>query len=378
MYEPKFIYTDEMVRDLLAIEHCRAELEFLRLPTRARQELAYKARLKRTHFSTSIEGNVLSYDQVERVITEKSVNTRVNAEREVLNYWDALTELERLRGDGATVDTEFIKHVHDIIVKKTARPQRVEYRGATRPGVLFAVFDSVTREVEYIPPEWSDIPALMEDLVGWYQASGNLPVPVRAAILHYQLATIHPFDDGNGRTSRALATYALMENGYDFKGFNSMEEYYASDLTGYYESLQMGLPALYYDGRCDPPHLEYWIEYFVRMMALNAQSIVDAARAVEISNPQSKLISALNKRDLKMLRYVLENRLNPIKTSDLADVFKVTTRSIRTWCTDWVDRGLLETKKGPSGRVTSYSLAQPYASLTPKDLGYIDIEEEDA
>ena len=71
----------------------------------------------------SIEGNVLSYDQVECVITEKSVNTRVNAEREVLNYWDALTELERLRDARATVDTEFIKHVHDLIVKKSARPQ---------------------------------------------------------------------------------------------------------------------------------------------------------------------------------------------------------------------------------------------------------------
>ena len=54
----------------------------------------YEAKLKKTHFSTSIEGNVLSYNQVEKVISNKQDTKRLTAEQEVQNYWDALTFLE--------------------------------------------------------------------------------------------------------------------------------------------------------------------------------------------------------------------------------------------------------------------------------------------
>lgn len=64
-----------------------------------------------------------------------------------------------------------------------------------------------------------------------------------------------------------------MINNYDFKGFNSFEEYYMSDLDGYYSSLQMNLLPLFYDGRENPPHLEIWLEYFCKIMALNAEKI---------------------------------------------------------------------------------------------------------
>lgn len=62
MYEPHFEFTAKMVEDLLAIERYRSSLEFLDLPTRVRQKIVFRAKVKRTHFSTSIEGNVLSYD----------------------------------------------------------------------------------------------------------------------------------------------------------------------------------------------------------------------------------------------------------------------------------------------------------------------------
>ncbi len=369
MYKPRFIFTTAMVEDLLAIERYRSALDFLDLPTRVQQEMVFKAKVKRTHFSTSIEGNVLSYDQVERVITRKSEGTKINAEREVLNYWDALSKLEEWKAAGREISNDLLLDLHNIIVKKGSRIAKVGFRGATPPGVLFAVYDSVTKSIDYIPPEWSDVPVLVSELMEWYRGEASLPVPVRAAIFHYQLATIHPFDDGNGRCARAMATYILMSNGYDFKGFNSMEEYYASDLEGYYENLQMGLPALYYDGRNDPPHLERWIEYFVRMMALNAQGIYDAALEARDVRPANDLLKRLSKKDKKMLRFVLEKHTDQIRTKDLAEIFMVTTRSLRRWCQDWVRRGILVPNYA-NERITSYSLSDEYAAIDLHDLGF--------
>ena len=257
--------------------------------------------------------------------------------------------------------------LHDII-QKYGKLTRIPFRGQTAPGVLFAVYDSVTKQPEYIPPEWVDIDPLIDELIIWYDDNQNLPAPILSAIMHYALVTIHPFNDGNGRTSRALATYVLMQHNYDFKGFNSFEEYYMSDLNGYYESIQMGLPALFYSGRENPPHLEIWIEYFCKIMSLNAEKIYD--QALEASKKESnELLKGLNKKELTLLRYCLENWIKFIKNKEVADLFGVTPRAISKWMNEWVEKGILVPNSGVE-RITSYNLAFKYEKLKVSDLGF--------
>lgn len=364
-----FKYTKDLVNYLLKIEKYKTALDYLFLPTREKQKLMYEAKLKKTHFSTSIEGNVLSYNQVEKVISNKQDTKRLTAEQEVQNYWDALTFLEEENKKKTRIDKEFILKLHDII-QRDGKLVRIPFRGQTPPGVLFAVYDSVTKQAEYIPPEYIDIEPLINELVDWYNSNQDIPVPILSAIIHYVLVTIHPFKDGNGRTSRALATYVLMQHNYDFKGFNSFEEYYMSDLKGYYESIQMGLPALFYSGRENPPHLEIWIEYFCKIMALNAEKVYE--QALEVSQKESnELLKGLNKKDLTLIRYCLEKRIRIIKNKELAELFGVTPRAISKWMNDWVDKDILEPNSGTS-RITSYKLTYKYESLKVSDLGFTE------
>ena len=112
-------------------------------------------------------------------------------------------------------------------------------------GVLFAVYDSLSGNADYIPPEYIDVPILLDELVDYLDHTDDHPLLI-AAIAHYQLVTIHPFEDGNGRTARLISGYLLDYFGYGFQGIGSLEEYFAYDAEEYYNSLQMGLPALYY------------------------------------------------------------------------------------------------------------------------------------
>ncbi len=364
-----FKYTNDLVHYLLQIEKYKTALDYLYLPTREKQRLIYEAKLKRTHFSTSIEGNVLSYNQVEKVISNKKDTKRISSEQEVQNYWDALTFLEKENKNNTKIDLEFLFKLHDII-QSSGKIERIPFRGATPPGVLFAVYDVKTRTSEYIPPEWIDVEPLLNELIEWYNENQKLPAPILAAIMHYALVTIHPFVDGNGRTSRALATYVLMQHSYDFKGFNSFEEYYMSDLNGYYESIQMGLPALFYSGRENPPHLEIWIEYFCKIMALNAEKIYE--QAVEVSKKESSsLINNLNKKDITLLRYCLENKKEIINNKELSILFGVTPRAISKWAKEWVIKGILIPNSGDT-RITSYKISLKYNSLKVSDLGFTE------
>ncbi len=364
-----FKYTNALVNYLIRIEKYKTALDYLYLSTREKQKLMYEAKLKKTHFSTSIEGNVLSYNQVEKVISNKQDTRRITVEQEVQNYWDALTFLEEENKKKTPIDKEFILRLHDII-QKNGKLARISFRGQTPPGVLFAVYDSVTKQVEYIPPKYVDIEPLIDELIDWYYNNQHLPAPILSAIIHYAVVTIHPFIDGNGRTSRALATYVLMQHDYDFKGFNSFEEYYMSDLNGYYESIQMGLPALFYSGRENPPHLEIWIEYFCKIMVLNAEKVYE--QALEASKKESnKLLKGLNKKDLTLLRYCIENGIKVIKNKELADLFGVTPRAISKWMIKWVEKGILVPNSGTT-RITSYNLTYEYENLKVSDLGFIE------
>lgn len=92
------------------------------------------------------------------------------------------------------------------------------------PGVLFAVYDSKTGNPDYIPPEYCDIQGLLDELIEYVNTTDDHPLIV-AAVVHYQLVTIHPFEDGNGRTARLLSGYIMDLNGYGFNGIGSLEEY---------------------------------------------------------------------------------------------------------------------------------------------------------
>lgn len=202
---------------------------------------------------------------------------------------------------------------------------------------MFALYDDRSKQAEYIPPELRDIEPLIDELITWYYNNQHLPTPILAAITSYAFVSIHPFSNGNGRTSRALATYILMIKDYDFRGFNSFEEYYMHDLDGYYNSLQMGLPALFYNGRENPPYLEIWLEYFCKIMYLNSENIYYQAK--DASNKDaSSILNRLSKKDLVLIRYCLENNITILKNKELASLFGVTPRAISKWMIEWVKK----------------------------------------
>ena len=206
------------------------------------------------------------------------------------------------------------------MVEKGASKEKIGLRGPMPPGMLFAVYDSETGAAEYIPPEYIDIPDLLEELVEYVNTTDDHPLII-AAIVHYQLVTIHPFEDGNGRTARLMSGYILDYYGYGFNGIGSLEEYFAYDPDEYYASLQMGLPALYYSGRENPPHPEIWINYFLRMMVLYSKKVYELSK--------------------EFLAFLLKKRLYEFTPIEVSKMLGVTNKTIINRCAKLVNNGLL-------------------------------------
>lgn len=359
MFNPKFKYTDKMISDLGKIEKYKTILDMSDIPHYVEIEFKKQAKLKMSHFSTKIEGNPLRIEQSKEVIENKDYDIRYKSEIEIKNYWDALTFLEKQKEIKTQISEKLIKRLHAIIMNERPgkKPKESEYRKPTPPGVLFAIYDSNTGEPDYIPPEAKDLPGLMKELTYWYTNEQKLVIPIKAAIFSYQFLTIHPFDDGNGRTARAMASYMLSLSGYDMRGFYSMEEFYVEDLEGYYKNLQMNLPILYYNGRNNPENLAPWIEYFVGIMALAFEKAVDFSSS---SSMQLRpLLLNLNKKDRTLINYMLREPSRRYTLKEIAELFSVTPRAVSKWAEEWVEKGYISPASGKI-RITSYMLCEKY------------------
>ncbi|MBO0699121.1 MAG: Fic family protein, partial [Zavarzinella sp.] len=263
MFEPRFRITGRVAKALMAIEADRQAVAGLPLTAPMLDSLRRTARLLSTHYSTQIEGNRLTAAQVRQAVEgEGNFPGRERDEAEVRHYFAALQYVERLgRTRGKLTENE-IRTSHGLVM--TGRRRATPYRDGQN-----VIRDARTGGIVYLPPEAKDVPRLMADLVRWVNAAlaaGDLPVPVVAALTHYQFATIHPYFDGNGRTARLLTTLLLHRSGYGLNGVYSLEEYYAANLPGYYAGLSAGPSHNYYFGRAEADVTPF-VEYFCVGMA---------------------------------------------------------------------------------------------------------------
>ena len=307
--------TNEILAYITEIEKNRYRVSTMKMPASVAGRLRKNSKKKSSYASNRIEGNPLSEQQADEAIERDDRKHLLKPEQEVRNYFLALNYLEEKAKKKEKFSKKLILEVQKYVCKGASK-EKIGLRGPMPPGVLFAVYDSQTGNPDYIPPEYSDIPDLLDELVAYVNTTDDHPLLV-AAIVHYQLVTIHPFEDGNGRTARLLSGYILDVNGYGFNGIGSLEEYFAYDVNEYYASIQMGLPALYYSGRNDPPHPEIWINYFLRMVRLYSGRVCEISESSGREEVSGSL-SYLKSREKELLLFLLGHygrEFTPIEVS---------------------------------------------------------------
>ena len=330
--------TNEILKKLIQIEKNRDAMERTSLPVTLSNRLRKNTRKRSSYASNRIEGNPLSFEQAVQAIDSKNRHF-LKPEQEIRNYYLALEMLDRKLEERKPFSLDLILETQNQIVEGESEEKK-GLRGPMPPGMLFAVYDSATGQPEYIPPQYSDIPALLDELIDYVNNSDDHPV-IKSAVLHYQLVTIHPFEDGNGRTARILSDYILKYYGYGFKDMGSLEEYISYDLDEYYRSLQMDLPPLYYEGRNNPPHPEIWINYYLKIFSLYSSKVLDTTTGISTDNMNERL-SHLSLKAKTFLKYLEKNSIKTFTPIELAEKLHVTNRTIINWSTELCENGFLE------------------------------------
>ncbi|MEW6042552.1 MAG: Fic family protein [Elusimicrobiota bacterium] len=230
MFKPKFTITEKILNNLTTIASAREVIEQSYLVPQWEAKLKRQAMLHNTHSSTAIEGNKLTLEQVESLASGKDVIATEKDKKEVLNYLEVLEKIPAITKKGE-IKTADLLLMQKLVTKGTL--DKDEDCGVFRNRQVFVgsrIFDGTgfKEKVEYMPPETKDVPGLVEGFIQWLNQDSTWEMnPVLlAGIVHYEIARIHPFIDGNGRTARLFATLILYLSGFDHRRLFALDGFY--------------------------------------------------------------------------------------------------------------------------------------------------------
>lgn len=251
--------------------------------------------------STRIEGSKLSDREVERLLSSlqiKSFATR--DEQEVAGYAE-LMELAFNSWQDIPLTENHIKQLHQILLRYSEKDDRHRGNYKTHSNSV-AAFDENGAQIGIVFETATpfDTPRLMAELVEWTRQEiekGQLHRLLIIAVFAVVFLEIHPFQDGNGRLSRALTTLLLLQAGYLYVPYSSLESVIEHNKEAYYLALRQTQGTI----RTDSPNWQPWLMFFLR-------SLAEQVKRLEKKVEREKLVLApLPELSLQIIEFVREH-----------------------------------------------------------------------
>jgi len=350
LFSPKYTITDKILNNLTTIASAREVIEQSYLVPKWEAKLRRQALLHNTHSSTAIEGNKLSFEQVEALSEGKDVSATNKDKQEVLNYIEALEKIPAI-AEKEQIKAADLLNIHRILTKNVMH--NTTDSGVFRNRQVFVgkrIFDGTTfREVvEYMPPKTEEVPQLIRKFIDWLNLDKTREInPVLlAAIAHYEIARIHPFIDGNGRTARLLATLILYLSDFDHRRIFALDDFYDRDRQGYYAALKTA--------QQNNGDITKWLEYFTGGVAYSVKEAKDTVLKVgskKKSGEEAQI--AITLRHMKIVEYINTN--GKVTNKDLQGLFKISAQAVHKELAKLVNIKVI--KSTGEGRGVYYVLA---------------------
>jgi len=328
-FHPTFRITNRITSGLTIIERARGFLEAATLSEAWLREMGHRALILEAHHTTHIEGTRLTLEQAERLLEGKPVpEADPDDVRELLNYKKAFEFVSEYLDGTGPITEGLVREIHKRLVEGVRG-------GAAAPGeyrrIQNYVVNSITGETVYRPPPAHDVPILMAELVDWLNREKETHPVLVSGIAQFQFVHIHPFLDGNGRTSRLLSTLCLYRAGYDFKRLFTISEFYDRERAVFYRAIQ--------SVRESAMDMTGWLEYFVE--GLTAQ-LTEVRQRGEQAIRRDVLVKqhGFSERQAKALEYIQEH--GSLTTQDFERLCpEVNRRSLQRDLKAMADLGLL-------------------------------------
>jgi Fic family protein len=340
--------TPEILRLVAEIDEFKGTWRALRtLAPERLSALRRVATIESIGSSTRIEGSKLSDRDVERLLAKLEIKTfATRDEQEVAGYAEAM-ELVFRSWEDIPVTENHIRQLHrDLLVHSEKDAwHRGNYKASSNS---VAAFDEDGQQIGIVFETATpfDTPRLMTELVSWLMATREqrqLHPLLVIAVFVVEFLEIHPFQDGNGRLSRILTTLLLMQAGYAYVPYSSLESVVEQSKESYYLALRQTQGTIH----TEKPNWQPWLLFFLRALQQQTKRL---ANKIE----REKLVTtSLPELSLRILDHAREH--GRVSAGEMIKLTGASRNTLKQQFRKLVEKGHL-TKHG-GGRSTWYALS---------------------
>ena len=304
--------------------------------------------------STEIEGEILNPGQVRSSIARRlgmEITGSVESDRNVDGMVAMMIDATRNCNQPLTTEKLFDWHAALFPAGRSGilRITVSDWRKDTT-GPMQVVSGAMGKEkVHFQAPDSSKVNDMMKQFLEWFNKNDGTDLVIKAAIAHLWFVTIHPFDDGNGRITRALTDMLLAQSDKTTQRFYSMSAQIRLERKQYYEILEKTQK-----GNLD---ITEWIKWFLNCLinALNSTGLILKQVLFKADFWQKYSTIILNERQKVLLNRILDGFDGKLTSSKWAKIAKCSKDTAIRDINDLIDKGILQ-KESAGGRSTNYEL----------------------
>ena len=305
------------------------------IPNDNRERYLISSLMEEAIYSSQMEGAVTTR-KVAKDMLRRQISPKDKSQQMIVNNYQTIRFI--VENQQTPLTPELVLHIHHLMTDKTLNNPNDAGRLRTNNEVV--VEDGITHEVVHTPPSYEGLPTFLKELCKYFNETNARvfvhPI-IRGIIIHFMVAYMHPFVDGNGRTARALFYWYMLKQGYWLTEYLSISRVIAMSKKSYEKAYQY-VEADYND-------LGYFIAYNLKVLDQSFKQLQNYIKKKQdermLANTFLRL-GDINERQAQIIRMYMENPKEVLTVKDLQNKFMVTATTAKSDIVGLLKRGLLD------------------------------------
>ena len=274
--------------------------------------------------------------RIAKDMLRKQLKPKNKSQQMIVNNYETINRISKgFRND---FSLEGLLDIHRSISNKTL--DNPEDEGILRKNDDILVVDGITGSIAHIPPSCTEINEMINDLCKFANndTNNNFIHPIiKGIIIHFMLAYIHPFVDGNGRTARALFYWYMLKQKYWLTEYLSISRVIAKSKTAYEKSFRYA--------EADRNDIGYFVAYNLRVLGLSFNQLQDYLKRKQEEKKAANTflqLGNINNRQAQIIKMFVDNPKEVITVKDIQSKFFISATTAKVDIMGLVNLGLLD------------------------------------
>ena len=285
-------------------------------------------------YSSQMEGAATTR-KVAKEMLRKKMTPKDKSQQMISNNYQTIQFI--VSHKDTPLSPDLLLQVHQLMTENTM--QNPEEAGHFRSNNDVVVENGITHETVHTPPSFEEIPSFIDDLCHFFNeqnANQFIHPIIRGIIIHFMVAYIHPFADGNGRTARALFYWYMLRQGYWLTEYLSISRVIAKSKKSYEKAF------LYTES--DAMDIGYFVAYNMKVLQQSFKQLQDYIKHKQDEKKASNTflrIGNINNRQAQIIKMFVDDPNLVITVSDLQAKFFISPTTAKTDIVGLMNRGIL-------------------------------------